>query len=116
MMVDWPLTRALSPILPIAILLPFLLLKLNRRAKAWMVLIPFAVVVALMAGGQFLPVRGIADAFAYMYPFIVSLAGSLCILILMAGVFPSTSSIARFLVLPALFILPGLAVLLSCKE
>jgi hypothetical protein len=114
-MVYWPFTRALSPLLPIVILVPFLLLKLNRCAKGLMVLVPFAVVVGLMVGGQFLPGRGIADAFAYMYPFIVSLAGSLCILILMTGIFPPTSSITRYLILPALFILPGLAVLLVAQ-
>ncbi|MBZ5497446.1 MAG: hypothetical protein LAP85_13680 [Acidobacteriia bacterium] len=94
------------------ILLPFLLLKPNRQARAWSVLVPFGVIVAIMIAGQWLPSTGLADGFAYMYPYIVMLASSLGILVLLTYAIPSGSSIARYLVVPALAVLPGVLILL----
>ena len=36
----WPWTRGLALFLPAIIILPFLLIKPNRRAAAWLMLIP----------------------------------------------------------------------------
>jgi len=101
----------LLPFLPAFILVPFVLLKPNRRPKAWIVLVPFCLIAAVMLAGQQLPVNAIATVFAEAYPFVVMLASSLCLLCLISYAFPGWSAARKFLAITGLYLLPGMLIL-----
>jgi MFS family permease len=110
-MYHWPFVKVLLPFLPALILLPFLLLKPNRQAKAWLMLVPFGLIAAIVLAGQRIPLSAPADVFAYAYPYVVMLASSLCIMCLMTYAMPSWSFAKKFLAIPTLSILPGAVIL-----
>lgn len=101
----------LLPFLPALVLVPFVLLKPNRQPRAWVVLVPFCLIAAIMLAGQQLPVTTAATVFAYAYPYIVMLASSLCLLCLLSFAFPGWSAARKSLAIAALYLLPGMLIL-----
>ncbi len=108
----WSIIRALLPLLPALILVPFFVLKPNRRAESWLVLVPFGLIAAAMSLGQQIRIGNVGEAFAYSYPYVVMLAGSLCIVSLMTYAMPAWSFMKKMLLIPALAVLPGEFILL----
>jgi hypothetical protein len=106
-----PFVNALSPLLPALILLPFLLLKPNRRAAAWLVVAPFGLVVAIAVAADVMVLGRSASAPPEVYPYLATLAGSLGMLCLMTYAMPRWSPVTKSLAIPALFVLPGALVL-----
>ncbi len=111
LMVHWPFFKVVYYFLPALILLPFLLLKPNRRLGAWLMLIPFGLIVALAAAGQQITLPGFGNALAYAFPYIAMLGSSLCILCLILHAVPAWSFTAKLIAVPALAILPGALIL-----
>lgn len=103
----WPFVRALLPLLPAFILLPFLAVKPNRRAEAWLVLVPFGLIAAAVSAGQQIRAGQVGEAFAYSYPYLVMLASSLCITSLMTYAMPAWSFLKKIVLIPALSFIPG---------
>jgi hypothetical protein len=129
----WPFVKWLSPFLPALILIPFLLLKSNRRAGAWVMLVPFGVVAAVVLAGQLLQLRWLVRGFAMAYSYatmagqlipslmaggagepylnLIMLASGLCVLCLMTYIIPTWSPLRKFPAVLALFVLPGVVTL-----
>ncbi len=95
------------PFLPALILLPFLMLNSNRQPRAWLVLIPFGLIAGILLVGQVAPSKNLSSALDTGYPFVLMLAGGLCILCLMTYAMPSWSLSRKLLIIPALSVLPG---------
>ncbi len=110
-MVHWPFVKVVYYFLPALILLPFLLLKPNRRLGAWLMLVPFGLIVALVAAGQQVQLPGFGNALAYAFPYIAMLGSSLCILCLVLYAVPAWSFMTKLIAVPALVILPGALIL-----
>jgi hypothetical protein len=105
-----PLFSAFAPILPALVLVPFLVLKANRRVQAWAVLIPFLLVFAAAIAVRAVPSRGLdrlAAPLAQASPFVVGLACSLSVLLLMAHAIPAWSRRVRRFAVPAFAVLPA---------
>jgi hypothetical protein len=106
--------KAVAPFLPIFVLAPFLFLRPNRRAQAWAVLIPFALIAAIAIAVRAVPGQAftrIALPFIYASPFAGALALALAVLCLTGHMAPSRASAARRLAIPALLVLPATLVL-----
>lgn len=110
-----PITRVFFPFLPALALLPFLLVKPNRQFRAWIILIPFAVIAIIALAGQSLsqiqPLTLPAQALADSYLYVSVLAGSLCILCLILYALPGWPLLRKILLIPALYLLPGALIL-----
>ncbi len=110
----WSFAKVLVPFLPLAVLLPFLMLKANRQPSAWLMLIPFCLigVTALMAPIPWMSRLSLLGAgLSDQYSWIVALAGSVCIFFLMTYAVPSWSLAKKLLAVPLLFLLPAVVVL-----
>lgn len=110
----WPFIKVLVPFLPLAVVLPFLLLKPNRQPKAWLMLIPFGLIgaIALMVRIPWMTRLTLLGAgFSEQYPWIVALASSLCVIGLMSYAVPTWSFARKLVAIPALFVLPAAVVL-----
>ncbi len=115
MIYHWPIVKVLFHFLPALVLLPFLLVKPNRQFRAWIILVPFALitVIALLGQSSSLLQRlaPLAQAFAEAYPYVVVLASSLCILCLILYALPGWPLVRKILLIPALYLLPGMLIL-----
>jgi hypothetical protein len=131
----WPFVKGLSLFLPALILVPFLLLKPNRRAGAWVILLPFGLIAAVAWVGQLKSlswlVRGFSAAYSYHsiagqlipplraggsgapYLNIILLASGLCVLCLMTYAIEAWSSVRKFVAALVLFVLPGVLTLFA---
>jgi hypothetical protein len=107
--------RLASFFLPTLVLLPFLLLKANRQFKALVVLAPYAFFAIIAFLGKTLPplqLWGPLDpSLSEVYPYIEVLAGSLCILCLILHAMPRWTILKKFILILALYLLPGLLIL-----
>jgi hypothetical protein len=121
--------KGLALFLPALILVPFLLLKPNRRVGAWLMLIPFVLVAAAAWVGLLMRLNWLLRYFSmansyFSYagliipslragsigePFlnVMMLASGLCVLFLMTHALPARSRIKRFVAALVLFVLPG---------